>query len=180
MLTLKHKDSLSAQGWPNWEASSIGSEGDCHTPCASEAMVAAGIVAGRVVTGSGSKGCQMALCLRLGNSFCPLMWDGEVPVTPISSRMTVTRASACMCWWRQQPWWEQAGSCHDTLGAATGQRQQLPLQEEAGQTEGDACLPLGCNTDNHVQYIKNRFLGNVVMRKDFNLLQDASDKRCLC
>ena len=137
------KDTLSARGWPPWEAASTGRKGTVTPPVPVKRWSQLASWLGGWWRAVAVRAVRWLCACGWGTASFP--WCDEVPITSISSRMTVTRASACMWWWGQQPWWEQAGSCHATPGAAAGQWLQPPLQEGGVAGWGDADLTLACN-----------------------------------
>lgn len=172
-LTLKRKDTLGARGWPPWEAASQVGE-DCHTLCARKRWL-------QLVSWLG--GCDEQWQWGVSDGSVPAVGEQLLPLD--------------VAWWGANHFHQEQDDSHKgislyvmvataavvrtgwqlvTTGTATGQWRQPPLQESGdrlGRHMPHTCMQ---QTDNHFQDIENRFLIDVAMRKDFNRLQDASDK----
>ena len=136
-LTLKRKDTLSARGWPPWEAASTGWKGTV-TPSVPGKR--------RLQLASWLGGWWRAVAVRGVRWLCACGWgtasganhfhqEQDDSHKGISLYVMVTAAAVVRTGW--QPPWQP--------GTASGQWWQPPLQEEAATDWGDACLTLACN-----------------------------------
>lgn len=143
-LTLKRKDTLSARGWPPWEAASTGWKGTVTPSVPGKRWLQLASWLGGcdeqwqwgVSDGSVSAVGEQLLPLDVAwwgaNHFHQEQDDSH---KGISLYVMVTTAAVVRTGW-QLPW---------QPGTATGQWRQPPLQEEAATDWGDACLTLACN-----------------------------------